>query len=345
MRMPIVEKYCGSRLLSPFPGRCRVLLGLVLLNLMVVLAGCGVTPLKNSVLLGENTHFAVVVAGEGESYPQLAEAFYRDPALAWRIEDANDGKAIRPGDEVVIPKRETNRIGMGFNGYQTIPILSYHRFGAKRGRLSVSRAQFEEQMEYLKRNGYRVVTLQDAAAFLRGERSLPRKSVVLTIDDGYQSAYRIAYPVLAKYGYPATVFIYSDYIGRGGLTWAQMQEMEQSGLFTFQPHSQTHANLTLRMPDESLADYRSRLGDEVEEPGRALRKRMSNPVIGYAYPFGAVNRDVVDELKRNGYELGTTVRRGSNPFFAFPFGLRRTMIYEADGMDDFAAALTNFQRW
>ena len=53
--------------------------------------------------------------------------------------------------------------------------------------------------------------------------------------------------------------------------------------------------------------------------------------------------DVVDELKRNGYELGTTVRRGSNPFFAFPFGLRRTMIYEADSMDDFAAALTTFQ--
>ena len=344
MLSSIAESRCESRFMRAFRCCCPPLRGLVLLYLIGALAGCGVAPLKNSVLLGENEHFAVVVAGEGESYEQLAEAYYRDPTLAWRIEDANGGKAIRPGDEVVIPKRETNRTGVSFNGYQTIPILSYHRFGNNRGRLSVSRAQFEEQMSYLKRNGYQVVALRDAAAFFRGERSLPRKSVVLTIDDGYQSAYRIAYPVLAKYGFPATVFIYSDYIGRGGLTWAQMREMEQSGLFTFQPHSHTHANLTLRKPEETLDDYRKRLGGEVEKPGRALQRRLANPVIGYAYPFGAVNRHVVDELKRNGYELGATVRRGSNPFFAFPFGLRRTMIYQADDMDDFAAALNHFER-
>ena len=47
---------------------------------------------------------------------------------------------------------------------------------------------------------------------------------------------------------------------------------------------------------------------------------------------------------KNGYELGATVRRGSNPFFAFPFGLRRTMIYQSDTLDDFAAALTHFER-
>ena len=317
---------------------------LCLFCLVLMLTGCGLVSLKDSVLLGENDDFAVVMAAEGESYQQLAQTFYRDGTLAWRIEDANDGKVIKAGDAVVIPKRESNRIGIRFNGYQTVPILSYHRFGANRGRLSVSREQFEQQMEYLRRHNYRVVPLRDAAAFFRGELALPQKSVVLTIDDGYQSAYHSAYPVLAKYGYPATVFIYTDYIGRGGLTWSQILEMEQSGLFTFQAHSRTHANLAERAPNETLEDYRKRLRDEVEQPGVMLRNRLADPVMGYAYPFGAVNRQVVDELKRNGYELGMTVRRGANPFFAFPFGLRRTMIYQSDSMEEFAAALKNFER-
>ena len=294
-------------------------------------------------LLGEDDDFAVVMAGEGETYARLAQAFYGDAQLAWRIEDANPGRALNVGDEVVIPKRENNRIGVWADGYQTVPILSYHRFGDNKGRISVTREQFEQQMDYLADNGFHVVSLADAAAFLRGEKALPRKSVVLTIDDGYQSVYQIAFPVLAAHGYRATVVIYSDYIGRGGLTWPQMKEMVESGLISFQPHSQSHADLTVRQPDERVDDYLRRLAGEVENPGRVLNKRLPEPVFGYAYPYGAVNRPVVDQLQRNGYQLGATVKRGANPAFAFPYDLKRTMIYKADTLDDFAAALINFQ--
>lgn len=165
----------------------------------------------------------------------------------------------------------------------------------------------------------------------------------MTIDDGYQSVYKIAFPILVKYGFPATVFIYSDYIGRGGLTWRQMKEMEASGLISFQAHSKTHDNLTVRSSSETLQQYKARLREEVRTPDALLEKRMADGVFGYAYPFGATNQILVDELKKGGYELGATVQRGSNPFFAFPYALRRTMIYEKDGMAEFEQALKTFE--
>ena len=85
-------------------------------------------------------------------------------------------------------------------------------------------------MEYLARNGYRVIPLAQLARFLDGKEPLPRKSVVITIDDGYRSTYEIAYPILKKYGFPATVFLYSDFVGAAdAMTWAQMKEMVALG--------------------------------------------------------------------------------------------------------------------
>ena len=314
-----------------------------MLVLCLLLSACAGSAIRNTQVLGQNDEFVVVIAGKGETYTSLAARFLGDEKESWRIEDANNHAQLSAGMEVVVPKSETNRIGVYSDGYQVVPIISYHRFGEGKGRLSVTREQFIRQMEFLKRHGYRPITLQDLIAFLQAEKSIPKRSIVLSIDDGYRSVYEIAFPVLVKYGFPATVFIYTDYIGKGGLTWQQMKKMEASGLFSFQAHSKTHDNLTVRSASETIAQYQSRLRNEVRIPVKKLEKRMSVNVLGYAYPFGAVNRMVVDELKKSGYALGVTVRRGANPFFASPYVLRRTMIYKADELDQFKQALLTFE--
>lgn len=314
-----------------------------ILTLCTALVGCAGSRIAGTRILGEDSNFVVVTAGAGETYPKLAKRFLGGASQAWRIEDANDGVTLRAGMNVVVPKNDFNRIGVYPDGYQVVPILSYHRFGEGRGKLSVSRKQFTEQLQVLRRGGYRPVSLRDAAAFLRAEKALPKKAVVLTIDDGYQSVYEIAFPVLREFGYPATVFIYTDYIGNGGLTWQQMKEMEASGLISFQAHSKTHENLTVKSSAETFSDYKARLAKEVLVPGQVLGRRMSEPVFGYAYPFGAVNRVVVDELQEKGYEIAATVRRGANPFYTFPYGLHRTMIYQAGDIQEFERALTTFE--
>lgn len=313
------------------------------LALCLLVSACSAHISQHSKILGQNDEFVVIVASKGETYLNLATRFLGDGKKSWRIEDANNNVQLFAGMEVVVPKSEFNRIGVFSNGYQVVPIISYHRFGKGRGRLSVSRKHFVQQMEFLKHHSYRVIPLQDLVKFLQAEKAIPRRSVVLTIDDGYRSVYEVAFPILAEYGYPATIFIYTDYIGKGGLNWLQMKEMEASGLITFQAHSKTHSNLTVRSKIDTIKQYKNWLKDEVRIPENLLEKRMASKVFSYAYPFGAVNRMVVDELKKEGYELGVTVRRGTNPFFTFPYILRRTMIYGGDGMAEFEQAVQTFE--
>ena len=108
------------------------------------------------------------------------------------------------------------------DGYQTVPILTYHRIGPAREPMVLTAEAFEAQLEYLKRNDYRVIRLGDLPDFLAGRRALPRRAVVITFDDGHVSSYEYAYPLLVKYGFPATYFLYTDFLGaKEGLSWAR----------------------------------------------------------------------------------------------------------------------------
>jgi hypothetical protein len=157
-------------------------------------------------VLGRDNDYVIVSVRAGETMASLAERYLGDAGKAWWIAQFNNATTLRDGQIVVIPLRQRNPIGVFANGYQTVPILCYHRFGVKTSKLNVTPAAFEQQMEWLARNGYTVVTFARLARFLEGKEALPPKSVVITIDDGYRSSYEIAYPILKKFGFPATVF-------------------------------------------------------------------------------------------------------------------------------------------
>ncbi len=291
-------------------------------------------------LLGRDNDFAVVVTRSGDDFANLAERYLGDRGKGWWIAEFNGIDAIRPGEPIVIPLRQTNRVGVHGTAYQTIPILCYHRFGSRSSQLTVTSAAFEAQMDYLARNGYHVVPLARLIGFLDGKEALPRKTVVISIDDGYRSTYEIAYPILRKYGFPATVFLYSDFIGASdALTWSQMKEMADSGLIDIQPHSKTHANLALRLPDETESKYRDRVRREVDAPISAIQERLGIRSIAYAYPYGDVTDTVLEQLKRQGVRLAVTVTPGGNAFFAPPQMLRRSMVFGNDSLDVFKAKL------
>jgi len=296
-------------------------------------------------VLGRDNDYVIVSVRAGETMASLAERYLGDAGKAWWIAQFNNASTLRDGQIVVIPLRQRNPIGVFANGYQTVPILCYHRFGVKTSKLNVTPAAFEQQMEWLARNGYTVVTFARLARFLEGKEALPPKSVVITIDDGYRSSYEIAYPILKKFGFPATVFLYTDFVGASdAMTWAQMKEMTASGLVTIQPHSKSHANLTQRLPNESEARYRERVRREVTTPVAALKDRLSEPSYTFAYPYGDVNEYVVDLLIKDNVSQGVTVTAGGNPFYAYPYMLRRSMIFGNEDMDAFKSKLVTFVR-
>ena len=303
--------------------------------------------LPNESVLAQDRDFLLVSAGSKDTLRSLADRYLDDPSLDWVIAEANQIKTVKPGQKLVIPRRPINRSAVFDDGYQTVPILTYHSFAASSancGRLAVTKAAFRQQMAYLKDRGFEVISFADLAAFMAGERSLPKKSVILTIDDGYRSTYEIAFPVLREFNFKATVFVYTDFIGvPAGLTWDQMREMLDSGLIDIQPHSKTHADLTKRLEGESRAAYERRVRKEIEHSTKVLR-RLGVPMHTFSYPYGAENETVVDMVKEAGFKMAVTVTRGGNPSFANPFVLRRSQIYCSNKLNTFAKRLEVFKR-
>lgn len=286
-------------------------------------------------VLGQNSEFVILRAGPADTLASLAARYLGDAERWWVIADFNRAQRLSPGQEVVIPLASPNPLGVRTDGYQTVPILCYHRFGDEKARMVVSAEDFEAQMRYLAENDYRVVPLAALDGFLEGRSALPERAVVLTMDDGYRSNYEIAFPILKRYRFPATIFIYTDFVtARAALTWPQMREMLESGLIDIQPHSRAHSNLAFPAASENPAAFKGRVATEISAPTETLRRNLGVSLHTFAYPYGDAGELAMAELRSAGYRMAATVQSGGNPFFAHPYLLRRTMVY---GEDDLAA--------
>ncbi len=283
---------------------------------------------------------------QGDTLAGISKRFLGSPTLAWSVADANglptSHTAPVPELALIVPLRPLNAVGVEPERYQTVPILCYHRFGAPATKMMITPASFAAQLEWLAKNDYRVIPLAELRPFLEGRKALPQRAVVITIDDGYESVYRHAFPLLKKFGFAATVFAYTDFIGAGGdaLSWAQMQEMQSSGLIDVQSHSKSHRNLIERNAGETETRYRSNIEQEIRLPRELLNKRLQGANVRHiAYPFGDANQVVLDHAAQQGFELGATVASGGNAFFALPLLLRRTMVFGDLDIEGFKSKL------
>ncbi len=321
---------------------------------VLALGGCATLGLggtaggkSDATVVGESDDFVVVVTThDGETAEALARTHLGDPAKAWMIEDFNGGaRTFKAGKRVVVPKRPWNVAGVDPTGYQLVPILVYHNLGPQsKGRLVLGADAFAEQMRYLKREGYHVVSLPEFVDWLQLKRQLPRKSVVLTFDDGYQSFREYAYPVLKKLGFPATLFVYTDYVGTGrnALSWDQLKSLAAEG-FDVQAHSKTHGDLR-RAAGETDAQYAKRMQDELADPPRLFQRQMGRAVQFLAYPYGRVDDDLLARVREQGYVAAFTVRRESNPSFVRPLQISRSQIYSEMTLEQFARNLNLFHQ-
>lgn len=213
-------------------------------------------------------------------------------------------------------------------------VLMYHNIGVppKNGKLRglyVTPLMFRFQMWYLKYAGFRVVPLKDILNFARGENS-DKKMVALTFDDGYQDFYDNAYPVLKKHGFPATVFLVSDLIGRENLWdykelnikkallgWDSIRDMS-SNRIVFGSHTKTHPFLS-RLSAKDMEE-------EISGSKKSLEERLKIPMELFCYPYGNYNDKVLDVVKKAGYMGAVTTKRGSVHIGDNLFELRRAHV-------------------
>jgi len=321
--------------------RCKPPLLLIVLVLM--LAGC-VTPDGSTRSVVRSDDFVILTAAKGDTIPRLAKDYLGDEREAWIIRDYNNKNTIKPGDEIVIPLRYDRRGGLYPDGYQTVPILVYHRFGEEcRDSLCVDANVFNEQMRFLSENGYSVISLRDFYEFSRLQKTIPKKSVVLTVDDGYRSFYDIAWPILSKYGYTATLFVYTDFVesGRRALTWDELKELKQFGC-EVESHTKSHADLTARGAGVTSEQYLDWVDEELSVPIQIIEEHMNYNTVFLAYPFGRTNASVIDVAENVGYLAAFTVQGKSNPFFEPRYSFSRTQVFNSTDLNEFKRRVAAF---
>lgn len=311
-----------------------------------VFCSCSSTPSSYQPVtknLYRSDDYVVYMLRDSETPADLAERFLGGETKSWIIEEANPGSKFRSGNAIVIPLKDRNRGGLSFDGFQTIPILVYHRFAKDcDSPLCMPAKTFERQMRYLKENGYHVITAEELYSFLGYRQGLPQKSVLITMDDGYRSVYSIAYPILKKYGYRATLFIYTDFVGvsKMAITWDQLKEMKANG-FTIGSHTIYHSDLTQPKKGETEPEFIARVKKELFVSKQIIDKKLNQDTYFLAYPFGYYDQRSIQIARDAGYDMGMSVKRGGNAFFANPLKLRRDQILQRD-MQSFISRLKTF---
>ncbi len=326
--------------------RMKTISGLVFLLSLLLLAACA-TSIRSQHKISEiriNDDFIIVTATAKDTLSSLAAEYLNDPSKGWLIAEFNHIKNLTPGQELCIPLFPFNKGGLKSGGFQTVPVLAYYSFSKnKPSKIAITQDDFKAQMKYLKENGYHVITLDQLLGFLDYQEQIPEKSVAITFDDGWISVYDIAFPILKEYGFPATIFIYTDFIGGGkAMSWKQIKELSEAG-FDIQCQTKTHRNLTVLKKKGSFKKYFNSLEMEISYPKKLIKKKLNKECKCLAYPYGLTNNLVIAMLKKHGYRAAFTVDNKSNPFFIDKYKINRSAIYGKYDIEKFKNKLSVFQ--
>ncbi|MFB0925781.1 MAG: polysaccharide deacetylase family protein [Vicingaceae bacterium] len=179
-----------------------------------------------------------------------------------------------------------------------IPILTYHNICNDPNYLAdshdwITSAEFHSQLEYLKNSNFTPISFSD---LLDSNKNLPKKPIILSFDDGYESCYSIIYPLLKEYNFKASFFIFTDFISgnhtqrknndwnigyrptTGHLIWPEIHEMIASGLVEIGSHTKTHRSLTEIDLEE--------VENELKESKKVIEDHLKKKIDVFSYPGG-----------------------------------------------------------
>jgi peptidoglycan/xylan/chitin deacetylase (PgdA/CDA1 family) len=178
-------------------------------------------------------------------------------------------------------------------------VFVYHRFGDTRyPSTNISLSDFSAQMRYLHDHDYQVMRAGEAIALLRQKKSLPPKTVVLTVDDAYRTFKNGAMPILRQYGFPVTLFVNTDSVGRkDSLDWDDLRELALEGV-EIGNHTATHRSLAVQPAKESTTSFRRRLHADLDRAQQILIRELGVTPQLFAYPYGEYSllaQEIVEE--------------------------------------------------
>jgi peptidoglycan/xylan/chitin deacetylase (PgdA/CDA1 family) len=208
----------------------------------------------------------------------------------------------------------------------TVPILVYHRFGpAVKDAMTVRTATLRGQLDYLRAHHHPVIPLRLLVGYLRGQAPAPpRGAVVITVDDGHASVFTEMRPIVSGYQIPVTLFIYPSAVSNASyaMTWAQLDQLRQTGLFDIESHTYWHPNFKVERRRLSPAAFRIFVARQFSGARTALHDRLGVDADLLAWPFGIYDDDLIDMAREAGYVAGFTIERRlvspGDPVMALP---------------------------
>lgn len=202
---------------------------------------------------------------------------------------------------------------------KNFPILYYHFIKAPTPNtrikgLFTNTNHFKWQIERLIKNGFVFITFEDIA---KKRYNVNNRNLILTFDDGCESLYLNAFPILKQYGIKAVIYIVTESIGARNIVWEQNENKEPLNILSkeqilemsvngieFGSHLCNHFHLT----QLSLSDIKH----ELIESKRLLKEILGQKIYSVAYPFGSYNSEVLKMADEAGYEFGVTTAMGNN---------------------------------
>ncbi|WP_025182419.1 polysaccharide deacetylase family protein [Leptospira kirschneri] len=221
-----------------------------------------------------------------------------------------------------------------------VPVLCYHHLapqGGPMGGYNLHPNLLEEQFKFLKAAGYQTVRLDQFYSYINGKKpsDFPDKPILLTFDDGSKTHWEVLVPLLKKYGFTASIFIYPSIISSDKkyyMTWDQLNNALDSGVLDLGSHTLYHPKL----PTMSRALIRKQL----LESKQILETKTGRKVIDLAYPFGLFDPRVIEEAKAIGYRMAFTVNPGKNLPGTPVYNIHRSLVPWGQSQSAFNSILT-----
>jgi peptidoglycan/xylan/chitin deacetylase (PgdA/CDA1 family) len=225
-----------------------------------------------------------------------------------------------------------------------IPVLMYHDLlynKTDQNSSTLEVKKFKEQMDYLKKNGWTTITPQQLESWVAKKSTLPKKSVLITFDDGYKSTIDLAYPILKNHGFQATSFVITSRINRQGVV-SESDMIQTQDVYSYQNH--THLfHMFNSFTNLSLFQYESELAifADIQIANDSIEQILGDDyqVKAHAYPYGKRSLAAIHALQSTGITSAYTIDEGNVFQGDSLYELRRQRIHSNMTIKDFADKL------
>lgn len=247
------------------------------------------------------------------------------------ILETNTTNEIDPSKEIEPPKEKDRFEGLTLtNDNVGLPVLYYHAVDPTHPgeELYVSPTQLKEQLQLIKNLGYTSLTMAEVYDYIKNNKSIPEKSILITFDDGYTDNYTYAFPILKELNMKATIFVITSGTDNGNfyVSSEQIKEMSAYGI-DIESHTVSHAHL-------DTLSYKEQL-QELKDSKAKIEGITKKDVLSIAYPYGDYNEDSKKAALAAGYSIAFTTDSGLSDKTDNPFSLNRIYVNSLNSIDVF----------